>query len=156
MVHARSALPKRRNRKGNPRVHRHRSARSTNMLTGAATATVNRIPVLLFASDIFAHRRPGNVLQQTEHPTEADASVNDCFRPVSRFFDRISRPEQLLTALPRPCGFLCRPRRHGGGRPYPSRKNVQGEAFDYPVEFFEERRGESGVVGRVKKTLIRQ
>ena len=68
---------------------------STNMLTGAATATTNRIPVLLLPSDIFANRRPGNVLQQLEHPVEADCSINDAFRPLSRFFDRISRSEQL-------------------------------------------------------------
>jgi len=73
---------------------------STNMITGAATATLNRLPVLLFASDYYATRHQGPVLQQLEHPISADVSVNDCFRPVSRFFDRISRPEQLLTALP--------------------------------------------------------
>ncbi|HEY7827444.1 MAG TPA: thiamine pyrophosphate-binding protein, partial [Candidatus Limnocylindrales bacterium] len=66
-----------------------------NMVTGAAVATVNRIPVLLFPSDYFANRAPDPVLQQVEHPIERDVSVNDAFRPVSRFFDRISRPEQL-------------------------------------------------------------
>src|SRR5262245_16040069 len=73
---------------------------ATNMITGAATATVNRLPVLLLASDYYATRHQGPVLQQLEHPISADLSVNDCFRPVSRFFDRISRPEQLLTAPP--------------------------------------------------------
>src|SRR5262245_56538528 len=73
---------------------------ATNMVTGAATATINRLPVLLLASDYYATRYQGPVLQQLEHPVSADLSVNDCFRPVSRFFDRISRPEQLLTAPP--------------------------------------------------------
>ena len=73
---------------------------ATNMLTGAATATINRLPVLLLPSDYYVTRHQGPVLQQLEHPVSADVSVNDCFRPVSRFFDRISRPEQLLTALP--------------------------------------------------------
>ena len=67
---------------------------ATNMITGAAGATVNRIPVLLFPSDAFANRAPDPVLQQVEHPSERDVSANDAFRAVSRFFDRISRPEQ--------------------------------------------------------------
>ena len=71
-----------------------------NMVTGAAGATVNRIPVLLLPSDYFANRAPDPVLQQVEHPVERDVSVNDAFRPVSRYFDRISRPEQLLASLP--------------------------------------------------------
>src|SRR3954447_9858962 len=71
-----------------------------NMVTGAGLATVNRLPVLLLPGDTYATRRQGPVLQQLQHPVEADATVNDAFRPVSRFFDRINRPEQLLTALP--------------------------------------------------------
>src|ERR1043166_5529374 len=71
-----------------------------NMVTGAGLATVNRLPVLLLPGDAYATRRQGPVLQQLQHPVEADASVNDAFRPVSRFFDRITRPEQLLTAPP--------------------------------------------------------
>src|SRR5438309_10553912 len=71
-----------------------------NMLTGAALATVNRLPVLLLPGDVFASRHQGPVLQQLQHPTEGDLTVNDAFRPVARFFDRITRPEQLLTALP--------------------------------------------------------
>ena len=74
------------------------------MLTGAATATVNRLPVLLLPADTFASRRSGVVLQQLEHPMAGDVSVNDAFRPLSVFFDRVARPEQLLTALPRRCG----------------------------------------------------
>ena len=73
---------------------------ATNMVTGAATATVNRIPVLLLPGDIFARRNVAPVLQQLESPQTQDISVNDCFKPVSRYWDRISRPEQLLSALP--------------------------------------------------------
>src|SRR6266545_3404284 len=73
---------------------------STNMITGAAAATINRLPVLLLPSDYYATRRQGPVLQQLEHPIDFDVSVNDCFRPVSRFFDRINRPEQLIESLP--------------------------------------------------------
>ena len=73
---------------------------ATNMLTGAATATVNRLPVLLLPADTFASRRQGVVLQQLEHPAAGDVTVNDAFRPLSRFFDRVARPEQLLDALP--------------------------------------------------------
>jgi 3D-(3,5/4)-trihydroxycyclohexane-1,2-dione acylhydrolase (decyclizing) len=110
---------------------------STNMLTGAATATVNRIPVLLFPSDTFAHRRPGNVLQQLEHPLEGDVTVNDAFRPLSRFFDRILRPEQLLSALPEAMRVLTDPAETGAVT-LSLPQDVQGESFDYPVSFFEE------------------
>src|SRR3989304_3659177 len=71
---------------------------STNMLTGAATAAINRLPALLFPSDYYATRRQGPVLQQLEHSSDLDKSVNDCFRPIRRFFDRPTRPEQLLAS----------------------------------------------------------
>ncbi len=86
---------------------------STNMITGAAAATINRLPVLLFPSDYYATRHQGPVLQQLEHPVSSDLSVNDCFRPVSRFFDRITRPEQILTALPEAMRSADRPGRDG-------------------------------------------
>ena len=73
---------------------------ATNMVTGAAAATVNRVPVLLLPGDIFARRNVAPVLQQLESPSTQDISVNDCFRPVSRYWDRIQRPEQIITALP--------------------------------------------------------
>jgi 3D-(3,5/4)-trihydroxycyclohexane-1,2-dione acylhydrolase (decyclizing) len=111
---------------------------ATNMVTGAATATVNRIPVLLLPSDTFANRRQGPVLQQLEHPVEADVSVSDCFRPVSRFFDRITRPEQLLTALPEAIRVLLDPAETGAVT-LTLHQDVQGEAYDYPVGFFHER-----------------
>jgi 3D-(3,5/4)-trihydroxycyclohexane-1,2-dione acylhydrolase (decyclizing) len=111
---------------------------STNMLTGAATATTNRLPVLLLPGDTFANRRQGPVLQQLEHAIEADVSVNDAFRPLSRFFDRIARPEQLLTALPDAMRVLLDPA-DTGAVTIALHQDVQGEAFDYPARFFEPR-----------------
>jgi 3D-(3,5/4)-trihydroxycyclohexane-1,2-dione acylhydrolase (decyclizing) len=111
---------------------------STNMLTGAATATVNRLPVLLLPSDTFANRRQGPVLQQLEHPLAGDVSVNDAFRPLSRFFDRIARPEQLLTALPEAIRVLLDPAETGAVT-ISLHQDVQGEAYDYPSTFFERR-----------------
>jgi 3D-(3,5/4)-trihydroxycyclohexane-1,2-dione acylhydrolase (decyclizing) len=111
---------------------------ATNMITGAATATINRLPVLLLPSDYYATRRQGPVLQQLEHPVSADVSVNDCFRPVSRFFDRISRPEQLLTALPEAMRVLTDPVETGAvvlALP----QDIQAHAYDYPAHFFERR-----------------
>ena len=109
-----------------------------NMITGAALATVNRLPVLLLPGDTYATRRQGPVLQQLQHPVDADASVNDAFRPVSRFFDRISRPEALLTALPAAMRALTDPAQTGAvvlSLP----QDVQSHAYDWPVELFEER-----------------
>jgi len=111
---------------------------STNMLTGAATATINRIPVLLLPSDYYATRHQGPVLQQLEHPISADVSVNDCFRPISRFFDRISRPEQLLTALPEAMRVLTDPAETGAVT-IALPQDVQGHAYSYPVHFFDKR-----------------
>lgn len=111
---------------------------STNMLTGAATATINRTPVLLLPSDTFVTRRQGVVLQELEHPVSADVSVNDAFRPLSRFFDRISRPEQLLDSLPRAMAVLFDPAT-AGAVTISLHQDVQGEAFDFPVAFFRDR-----------------
>ncbi|HLY48639.1 MAG TPA: 3D-(3,5/4)-trihydroxycyclohexane-1,2-dione acylhydrolase (decyclizing) [Solirubrobacteraceae bacterium] len=111
---------------------------ATNMVTGAALATINRLPVLLLPGDIYATRRQGPVLQQLEHPGAGDISVNDCFRPVARFFDRITRPEQLLTALPEAMRVLTSPSETGAvviALP----QDIQSEAFDYPASFFTER-----------------
>ncbi len=109
-----------------------------NMITAAASATVNRIPVLLFPSDYFANRAPDPVLQQIEHPIERDTSVNDAFRPVSRFFDRISRPEQLLASLPEAFRVLTDPAETGAVT-ISLPEDVQAEAFDWPASFFERR-----------------
>ena len=111
---------------------------ATNMITGAATATINRIPVLLLPSDYYATRHQGAVLQQLEHPVSADLSVNDCFRPVSRFFDRISRPEQLLTALPEAMRVLTDPAETGAVT-LSLPQDIQAHAYDYPAHFFAER-----------------
>jgi 3D-(3,5/4)-trihydroxycyclohexane-1,2-dione acylhydrolase (decyclizing) len=111
---------------------------ATNMLTGAATATINRIPVLLLPSDYYATRHQGPVLQQLEHPISADVSVNDAFRPLSRFFDRISRPEQLLTALPEAMRVLTDPAETGAVT-LALPQDVQAHAYDYPAHFFEKR-----------------
>ncbi|HEX2520835.1 MAG TPA: thiamine pyrophosphate-dependent enzyme, partial [Terriglobia bacterium] len=111
---------------------------ATNMITGAATATINRLPVLLLASDYYATRHQGPVLQQLEHPISGDLSVNDCFRPVSRFFDRISRPEQLLTALPQAMRVLTDPAETGTVT-LALPQDVQSHAYDYPANLFEKR-----------------
>ena len=111
---------------------------STNMITGAATATINRLPVLLLPSDYYATRHQGPVLQQLEHPVSGDLSVNDCFRPVSRFFDRISRPEQLLTALPEAMRVLTDPV-DTGAVVVALPQDVQSHAYDYPANFFHEK-----------------
>lgn len=111
---------------------------STNMLTGAALATINRLPVLLLPGDIFATRRQGPVLQQIEHPGAPDISVNDAFRPLSRFFDRITRPEQLLTALPQAFRVLANPVETGAAV-ISLPQDVQSHAHDYPKEFFRRR-----------------
>src|SRR5580700_9950770 len=111
---------------------------ATNMITGAAVATVNRLPVLLLPGDIFARRNVAPVLQQLELPTTQDISVNDCFKPVSRYWDRIERPEQILTSLPAALRVLTSPAETGAvvlALP----QDVQAEAFEYPEKFFEER-----------------
>src|SRR5215211_1577642 len=109
-----------------------------NMVTGAGVATVNRLPVLLLPGDAYATRRQGPVLQQLQHPTEADTSVNDAFRPVARFFDRITRPEQLLTALPQAMQVLTDPV-DTGAVVLALPQDVQSHAYDYPAELFAER-----------------
>jgi 3D-(3,5/4)-trihydroxycyclohexane-1,2-dione acylhydrolase (decyclizing) len=111
---------------------------ATNMVTGAATATVNRLPVLLLPSDYFANRIPDPVLQQIEHPVDHDVSASDAFRPVSRYFDRISRPEQLLSSLPEAFRVLTDPAETGAVT-ISLPEDVQSEAFDWPESFFERR-----------------
>jgi 3D-(3,5/4)-trihydroxycyclohexane-1,2-dione acylhydrolase (decyclizing) len=108
---------------------------AANMVTGAATATINRLPVLLLPSDHYATRHQDPVLQQLEHPISGDVGVTDCFRPVSRFFDRISRPEQLLTALPEAMRVLTDPAETGAVT-LALPQDVQSQAWDYPEHFF--------------------
>jgi len=111
---------------------------ATNMLTGAAGATINRLPVLLLPGDIFARRNVAPVLQQLESSSTQDVSVNDCFRPVSRYWDRIQRPEQILTALPEAMRVLTSPAETGAVT-LALPQDVQAEAFDFPEEFFARR-----------------
>ena len=111
---------------------------ATNMVTGAATATINRLPVLLLPGDVFANRLPNPVLQQLESPHSMDLSVNDCFRPVSRYWDRINRPEQILLALPEAMRVLSNPTT-AGAVTIALPQDVQTEAWDYPAAFFEPR-----------------
>lgn len=111
---------------------------ATNMVTGAAAATINRIPVLLLPGDIFARRNVAPVLQQLESPSSQDISVNDCLRPVSRYWDRIYRPEQILTALPEAMRVLTSPSETGAVT-LALPQDVQAEAFDFPAEFFRDR-----------------
>ena len=106
------------------------------MLTGAATATVSRVPVLLLASDGFANRRQGPVMQALEHAKQRDLSVNDAFRPLSAFFDRITRPEQLLDSLPEAVRVLLDPAETGAVT-ICLHQDVQAEACRYPERFFE-------------------
>ncbi len=134
---------------------------ATNMVTAAALAHTNRLPLLLLPGDIFASRRPDPVLQQLEDPTSPLISVNDAFIPVSRYFDRIMRPEQLLSSLPQAIRTLLDPVERG-----PSTlalpQDVQTEAFDFPASFFEEKlhyiqrpRADRRSVARVAKSLKR-
>jgi 3D-(3,5/4)-trihydroxycyclohexane-1,2-dione acylhydrolase (decyclizing) len=111
---------------------------ATNMVTGAAAATVNRLPVLLLPGDIFARRNVAPVLQQLESPLTQDISVNDCFKPVSRYWDRIERPEQLLASLPEAMRVLTSPVETGAVT-ISMPQDVQAEAFDFPEEFFGKR-----------------
>jgi 3D-(3,5/4)-trihydroxycyclohexane-1,2-dione acylhydrolase (decyclizing) len=111
---------------------------ATNMITGAALATINRLPVLLLPGDIFARRNVAPVLQQLEYPASQDFSVNDCFKPISKYWDRISRPEQLITALPEAMRVLTSPAETGAVT-LALPQDVQTEAFAYPSALFEER-----------------
>jgi 3D-(3,5/4)-trihydroxycyclohexane-1,2-dione acylhydrolase (decyclizing) len=111
---------------------------ATNMITGAAGATVNRLPVLCLPGDIFARRNVAPVLQQLESDASQDISVNDCFKPVSRYWDRINRPDQLLCALPEAMRVLTSPA-DAGAVTLCLPQDVQTEAMDYPEAFFEKR-----------------
>ncbi|WP_052888962.1 3D-(3,5/4)-trihydroxycyclohexane-1,2-dione acylhydrolase (decyclizing) [Thermogemmatispora carboxidivorans] len=111
---------------------------ATNMVTGAATATINRLPVLLLPGDFFARRNVAPVLQQLESEHSQDISVNDCFKPVSRYWDRITRPEQLLTALPEAMRVLTSPVETGAVT-LALPQDVQTEAYTYPEAFFRKR-----------------
>src|SRR5437660_10684938 len=138
LVHAATAYAKATRRHATLAVTSSIGPGALNMVTGAGLATVNRLPVLLLPGDAYATRRQGPVLQQLQHPVAADATVNDAFRPVSRFFDRIYRPEQLLTALPAAMRILVDPV-HTGAAVISLPQDVQSHAYDFPLAFFDER-----------------
>ena len=108
------------------------------MITGAATASICRIPVLLLPSDYYASRYGGTVLQDIDHLSSEDMSVTDTFRVVSRFFDRITRPEQILTSLPEAMRILTNPSETGAVT-ISLPQDIQGYAYNYPTHFFDKR-----------------
>ncbi|MFY8105521.1 MAG: 3D-(3,5/4)-trihydroxycyclohexane-1,2-dione acylhydrolase (decyclizing), partial [Elstera sp.] len=138
MAHAAIAYAKAQNRRRMMACTSSIGPGALNMVTAAALAHVNRLPVLFLPGDVFANRRPDPVLQQVEDFADATVSANDCFRPVSRFYDRIQRPEQLLTALPRALQVLTDPA-DCGPVTLAFCQDVQAEAFDYPESFFTEK-----------------
>ncbi len=154
MVHTAAAFAKMSNRLRTLACTTSIGPGATNMITGAAGATINRLPVLLLPGDVFANRMPAPVLQQLESPQTQDVSVNDCFRPVSRYWDRIYRAEQLLTALPEAMRVLTSPAETGAVT-LALPQDTQTEAFDYPEALFEPRvwtvprqRGDAAAIGR--------
>jgi 3D-(3,5/4)-trihydroxycyclohexane-1,2-dione acylhydrolase (decyclizing) len=138
MAHTAIAYAKARKRRKAMCVSSSIGPGATNMVTAAALAHVNRLPVLFVPGDVFASRRPDPVLQQIEDFDDGTVSANDCFRPVSRYFDRIQRPEQLLTALPRAMRVMTDPASCGPVT-LAFCQDVQAEAHDWPEEFFEPR-----------------
>jgi 3D-(3,5/4)-trihydroxycyclohexane-1,2-dione acylhydrolase (decyclizing) len=138
MVHAATAYAKVKNRLQTFVCTSSIGPGATNMVTGAATATINRLPVLLLPGDIFARRNVAPVLQQLESEHSQDIAVNDCFKPVSRYWDRLSRPEQVLTALPEAMRVLTSPAETGAVT-LALPQDVQAEAYMYPDAFFRRR-----------------
>ena len=135
MAHAAIAYAKTKRRRKAMAITSSIGPGSTNMVTACGLAHVNRLPVLMICGDVFANRRPDPVLQQIEDFDDGTISANDCFRPVARYFDRISRPEHLLTALPRAMAMMTDPQ-NCGPAVLAFCQDVQAEEFDYPQEFF--------------------
>ena len=159
MVHTAAAYAKMHNRLRTLACTTSIGPGATNMLTGAAGATINRLPVLLLPGDIFGSRLPAPVLQQLESPQSQDVSVNDCFKPVSRYWDRIYRPEQLLSALPEAMRVLTSPAETGAVT-LALPQDVQAQAYEYPAAFFEPRvwtvpraRGDAGILRRAAESI---
>ena len=159
MAHAAIAYAKASNRKRAMAVTSSIGPGATNMITAAALAHVNRLPVLFLPGDVFANRIPDPVLQQVEDFQDGTVSANDCFRPVSRYFDRIVRPEQLLAALPRAMATLVDPAQCGPVT-LALCQDVQAEAWDYPEAFFRPRawimrrqRPDAGELARAAEAL---
>ena len=138
MVHASAAYAKMKNRMGTFACLSSIGPGATNMITGAAVATTNHLPVLLLPGDIFARRNVAPVLQQLESEITQDISVSDCFKPVSRYWDRINRADQILTALPEAMRVLTSPA-DTGAVTLSLPEDTQTEAHDYPVELFNKR-----------------
>ena len=139
MAHAAIAYAKAKGRRRAMAVTSSIGPGATNMVTAAALAHVNRLPLLLIPGDVFANRRPDPVLQQVEDFDDGTVTANDCFRPVSRYFDRITRPEHLLTALPRALRVMTDPANCGPVL-LAFCQDVQAEAYDWPESFFEPKR----------------
>src|SRR6476620_10619860 len=138
MVHIASGFARMKNRLATLACTTSIGPGATNLVTGAALATVNRLPVLLLPGDVFASRRPDPVLQQLEDPRRGDASVNDALEPVSRYFDRIERPEQLMPAALSAMRVLVNQAETGAVTlAFP--QDVQAEAYDFPEEFLARR-----------------
>ncbi|MFD8219404.1 3D-(3,5/4)-trihydroxycyclohexane-1,2-dione acylhydrolase (decyclizing) [Streptomyces sp. NPDC059697] len=138
MVHAAVGYARQLNRLSAQAVTTSIGPGATNLVTGAALATINRLPVLLLPGDYFATRSADPLLQQLEHPVEADVSVNDTLRPVSRYFDRITRPEMLIPAALNAMRVLADPA-DTGAVTLALPQDVQAEAYNWPEEFFAER-----------------
>lgn len=138
MVHTAAAFAKMNNRMRTLACTTSIGPGATNMLTAAAGATINRLPVLLLPGDIFASRLVSPVLQQLESQTSQDLSVNDCFKPISKYWDRINRPEQIITSLPEAMRVLTS-QAETGTVTLSLPQDVQSEAYDYPVSLFEKR-----------------
>ncbi len=138
MVHTAAAYAKMKNRLQTFACTTSIGPGATNMITAAAGATINRLPVLLLPGDIFAERLQAPVLQQLESEHSQDISVNDCFKPISRYWDRINRPEQLITALPEAMRVLTSPAETGAVT-LALPQDVQTMAYDYPATLFEKR-----------------
>src|SRR5213594_532999 len=138
MVHAAAGFARMKNRLATLACTTSIGPGATNLVTGAALATVNRLPVLLLPGDVFASRRPDPVLQQLETPWAGDSSVNDAFRPVSRYFDRIWRPEQVIPAALQALRVLVN-QADTGAVTLAFPQDVQAEAYDFPEEFLRKR-----------------
>lgn len=138
MVHASSAYARQKNRLQTFACTSSIGPGATNMVTGAALATISRLPVLLLPGDVFATRAPDPALQQLEAPYDGTLSVNDCFRPVSRYWDRIDRPEQIMSAALAAMRVLTN-QAETGAVTLSLPQDVQAEAYNFPEEFFEKR-----------------
>ena len=141
MVHTTAAYAKMKNRLQTFVCTSSIGPGATNMITAAASATINRIPVLLLPGDFFSKRTASPLLQQTEYSFTQDMSVNDCFKPISKYWDRINRPEQLISSMLEAMRVLTSPSETGAvtiALPH----DVQAETYEFPDQFFQKRNNE--------------